>query len=269
MLEVQSTYYESEAMFHGFMNHIMGTRLDILLIHPDSTLADKLWSAIVDELKCLEKMLNRFNPQSEVALLNKHLSVNKTRTSTELWTMLQLCRQYYEQTLHLFDITLKDFSQVNFHDNCLISSNRPNLSFDFGGFAKGYALKKIRKMIVCANVKNAFVNFGNSSIMGIGHHPYGECWKVSFLNPYNQVPLNEFNLKDTTLSTSGSTGQYTGHIINPLTGIYDEQRKASTIVSEDPLDAEVLSTVWMIANEQQREQIGMNFKNIKGTIYTL
>lgn len=154
MLEVQSTYYESESMFHGFMNHIMGTRLDILLLHPDSTLADKLWSAIVDELKCLEKMLDRFNPQSEVALLNKHLSVNKTPISTELWSMLQLCRQYYEQTLHLFDITLKDFSQVNFHSNCFISSNQPDLSFDFGGFAKGYALKnqeddRLRKRKEC------------------------------------------------------------------------------------------------------------------------
>lgn len=83
------------------------------------------------------------------------------------------------------------------------------------------------------------------------------------------MPLSEFDLKDTALSTSGNTRQYTRHIINPLTGIYDEQRKASTIVSEDPLDAEVLSTVWMIANEQQREQINTNFKNIKGTIYTL
>ncbi|MDD3038346.1 FAD:protein FMN transferase [Bacteroides sp.] len=256
-------------MFHGFINHIMGTRFDILLIHTDPTLADKLWSAIVNELECLEKMLNRFNPQSEVALLNKHLSANKTQISPELWSMLQLCRQYYEQTLHLFDITLKDFSQVNFHSDCFISSNHPDLSFDFGGFAKGYALKKIRKMIVCANVKDAFVDFGNSSIIGIGHHPYGDCWKVSFLNPYSQTLLREFDLLNMALSTSGNTRQYTGHIINPLTGIYDEQRKASTIVSEDPLDAEVLSTVWMIANEQQREQISTNFNNIKGTIYTL
>ena len=63
--------------------------------------------------------------------------------------------------------------------------------------------------------------------------------------------------------------QYTGHIINPLTGIYNEQKKVTSILSDNPLDAEILSTVWMIADDQQREQINENFKHIKGTIYTL
>ena len=68
---------------------------------------------------------------------------------------------------------------------------------------------------------------------------------------------------------SGNTEQYTGHIINPLTGIYNEQKKVTSILSDNPLDAEILSTVWMIADDQQREQINENFKHIKGTIYTL
>lgn len=269
MLETQSTYYENESMFHGFICRIMGTRLDLLLIHPDSALVRSLWQAITGKLEQLENMLNRFNPESEVALLNKQLSRNPLQVSEELWTMLLLCRQYYEKTLSLFDITLKDFSQINFHNNRKISSNQQGLSLDFGGFAKGYALKKIKEMITAENIQDAFIDFGNSSIMGIGHHPYGDCWKVSFLNPYDQSPLNEFDLKDIALSTSGNTQQYTGHIINPLTGIFDEQRKASTILSADPLDAEILSTVWMIADEKQREQICRNFKEIQGTIYTL
>ena len=81
--------------------------------------------------------------------------------------------------------------------------------------------------------------------------------------------VDEFCLTDNTLSTSGNTEQYTGHIINPLTGIYNEQKKVTSILSDNPLDAEILSTVWMIADDQQREQINENFKHIKGTIYTL
>ena len=49
----------------------------------------------------------------------------------------------------------------------------------------------------------------------------------------------------------------------------DEQKKVTSILSDNPLDAEILSTVWMIADDQQREQINENFKHIKGTIYTL
>ena len=60
-------------------------------------------------------------------------------------SILQLCSYYYETTSHLFDITLKDFSQIQLHEHSYISFTSPDISLDFGGFAKGYALKKIRK----------------------------------------------------------------------------------------------------------------------------
>ena len=97
----------------------------------------------------------------------------------------------------------------------------------------------------------------------------GRGRKVSFLNPYNQSLLNEFNLQNTALSTSGNTLQYTGHIMNPLTGIFNEQRKASSIISTDPLEAEILSTVWMIANKEQQQLLTENFKDIQATLYDL
>lgn len=257
-------------MLHGAMCPIMGTRFDIILIHPDRTSADRTWQAIADELESLEKMLNRFQPQSEVARVNEQLSLCQTApVSNELWEMLLLCRQYHERTLGLFDITLHDFSSITFHGDHHISSLSPSISLDFGGFAKGYALKKIKEKILKENIKHAFIDFGNSSIIGIGHHPYGNCWKVCFPNPYNQTPLAEYELHDKALSTSGNAPQYTGHIINPFTGVYNERQQASTVLSDDPLDAEVLSTVWMIADERQREEIANNFPDITGTIYTL
>lgn len=257
-------------MFHGSIPHVMGTRFDLLLIYPCCDSAQRLWEAVVCELERLEKLLNRFDPQSEVSQLNNHLSQGKSfQMSEEMATILDLCRQYYERTLHLFDITLKDFSQLQFHNNRHISSDRQDISLDFGGFAKGYALSKIQKMVTAAGIADAFIDFGDSSITGLGHHPYGDCWKVSFLNPYNQSPLNEFNLKDSSLSTSGNTAHYTGHIVHPLTGIRNQERKACTIVSTNPLEAETLSTVWMIADEQQQEQLYQNFDNITGNTYLL
>ena len=63
--------------------------------------------------------------------------------------------------------------------------------------------------------------------------------------------------------------QYTGHIMNPITGLFNEQRKASSILSADPLEAEILSTVWMIVNKEQQLLLTKNFKNIQATIYDL
>lgn len=269
MLRTEIKYYEDESMFHGFIPHVMGTRLDILLIHSNFAQLNDLWAEIANEMERLDKMLNRFSPQSEVSILNKYPPQHPFPISTELGEILRLCQYYYERTLHLFDITLKDFSLIQFHDNQSISFNGSALTLDFGGFAKGYALRKVREILREGNIQNAFIDFGNSSIMGIGRHPYGNCWKVSILNPYTRQTLGEFSLTDNTLSTSGNTQQYIGHIINPLTGTYNKQRKLTSILSNDPLDAEVLSTVWMIADDRQRKQIHAHFKNIQETIYTL
>ena len=261
-------YYDNESMFHGFIPHIMGTRFDILIIHPDVTLLHRIWVTITNELEYLDRILNRFDPKSEVSKINSLHSQNSIPISAELGNILQLCQYYYEHTFHLFDITLKDFSEIQFC-NRHISLPASELTLDFGGFAKGYALQKIRNILQQENLQDAFIDFGNSSILGMGHHPYGNCWKVSFLNPYNQSILKEFNLKDCALSTSGNTLQYNRHIINPLTGIYNGERKASTILSPDPLEAEILSTVWMIADHRQREHIAKHFKDIQATLYDL
>lgn len=269
MLGAENKYYASESMFHGFIPHIMGTRFDILMIHPDTDRTDRVWLTLTHELERLEKMLNRFDGNSEIARLNSQLSPIPICISEELEDILSLCQYYYEKTFHLFDITLKDFSLLKHADKLSIYSTTSPLSLDFGGFAKGYALKKIRHLLLQEDIEHAFIDFGNSSILGMGHHPYGDCWKVSLLNPYTQIPLNEFELRNEALSTSGNTSRYSGHIINPMTGVYNAQRQTATIVAPDPLDAEVLSTVWMIASEAEQKEISQNFNNIKGTLYML
>ena len=57
MLETRCKYYENEAMFHGFIPHIMGTRFDILLIHSDIDRLNTLWADIAYELERLDKIL--------------------------------------------------------------------------------------------------------------------------------------------------------------------------------------------------------------------
>ena len=175
MLETGCKYYKDEAMFHGFIPHIMGTRFDILIIHPDVTLLHRIWVTITNELEYLDRILNRFDPKSEVSKINDLHSQNSIPISAELGNILQLCQYYYEHTFHLFDITLKDFSKIQFC-NRHISLPVSELTLDFGGFAKGYALQKIRNILQQENLQNAFIDFGNSSILGMGHHPYGYSW---------------------------------------------------------------------------------------------
>ena len=147
MLETITKYYDNESMFHGFIPHIMGTRFDMLIIHSSPDRLNHIWSDITNELEGLDKLLNRFDPASEVARLNALQPQAPILISKELENIFQLSQYYYENTLHLFDITLKDFSRIRFHNNQYISFAVSGLSLDFGGFAKGYALKKIKHIL--------------------------------------------------------------------------------------------------------------------------
>ena len=227
-------------MFSGTALDIMGTKFEFLVVGLPERKAYTLWSDVTATLKSLDAVFNRFSPDSEVSKLNA--SKVDIETSDTFKDALNLCETYLILTKKLFDIS---------------RGGREDL--DFGGFAKGFALRKIALLLKAAHVKDAFVNFGNSSILAVGKHPYGDCWKVALTNPYDDEPIREFELRNCSLSTSGNTPEYSGHIINPLTHKADESRSLSTVLAKDPLDAEVLSTVLLIATEEQRREILLNF----------
>ena len=114
-------------------------------------------------------------------------------------------------------------------------------------------------MLRSKEVTCAFVDFGSSSILGIGRHPYGDSWKVGVVDPYTRMQVREISLNDSSMSTSGNAPSYSGHIRDPRTGEVCQGRKLVTVLSDNPLDAEVLSTVLMIATDEEREIIMTNF----------
>ena len=254
-------YYESSLMSHGSLQNIMGTRFDIVIVKKNKAASETVWYKITEELKRLDKMLNRFDPESEITFINLHAYQRPIVPSPELWDILCDCEVYHRKTAGLFDITLKDFSKVVLNKNeQLVSFLLPDLSLDLGAYAKGYALQQIHAILKDAEVEQAFVDFGNSSILAIGHHPYGNSWKVSIENPYRSGEvLGEIDLTDTFLSTSGNVPSYSKHIIRPDSGLYNDERKLVCVMAENPVRAEVLSTTLMIATPEEKEEILKQF----------
>lgn len=264
-------YYDSSIMFHGALQYVMGTRFDAVVIGLDKSKSESVWEKITQELKRLEKIFNRFDPESEISVVNKAAYSKPIIVSPELWSVLNKCRIYNKKTERLFDITLKDYSKVILDEkNLSVTFNEADISLDLGAFAKGYALGKLQDVLLKAGVKQALLDFGNSSILAIGHHPYGDSWKVSLENPYHkETILGEISLNNNSLSTSGNTPAYSEHIVNPHSGKYNDQRKVVCVVTENPEDAEVLSTTLMLANEREKEIILKQFNVERVEIYNL
>lgn len=265
-----TNYYISSCLFHGSFSYIMGTQLDVLLVEPDKSMAEETWQEIVNEVKRLEKMLSRFDAASEVSYINRNAALAPISVSEELWEILQDCRQYFNFTAGYFDITLAGFNQVALREeDKSVTFTSPALYIDLGGYGKGYALLKIQQIINRRGIKKAFVNFGNSSVLGVGTHPHGSYWPVGIENPFTKQLVATVQLCNNSLSTSGNTPMHLQHIKNPFTGKYVEGRKMVSIVAPNPVDAEVLTTALMIAEDKEVSELMKHFDINEKHIYIL
>lgn len=265
-METETGYYDNEAMFYGGVPYIMGTRFEFVTTGLKRYLAEKLFRDVCSCLDRLDKMLNRFDAASEVSALNTGRAYTGLEISSSLWNVLVSCEDYYRKTRGMFDVTINGFSRVSLSGG-RVSVSEDDVAFDFGGFAKGYALENIKGILLRGGVENAFVDFGGSSILAIGRHPYGDCWKVSLAEPFSRKPLYEFKLRDEALSVSGNSVGYIGHIINPLSGEKNCKRMVCAVVSGNPVEAEVLSTTVMASDGRLDEDIMQNFGDVEIKVF--
>lgn len=264
-----SRYYESSKLFHGCLPEVMGTQLDILFIGLSSEEATYVWEKIIWEVRRLYAMLNKFDLSSELSKINKNAYASPVSVSTELLKILVDCKSYHEKTKGYFDITLSDFNDVRLDSTySVVGFSRPDITIDVGGYGKGYALEKIRSLFSMYQITQAFVNFGNSSILALGAHPQGGYWPIGIAHPYFlEESLDSFQLNNMTLSVSGNSEQRSNHIFNPFTNLPFRGEKIVSVVAPNAIEAEVLSTTLLVCEEDDITDIISCFEIESYTFY--
>ena len=245
-------FYPSSGLYHVSLRHLMGTRLDALLLGSDPTHLESVWATIETELRRMEKMLNRFDPESEIAQVNAQATFTAVRLSDELWDILQDCRQYHARTAGYFDVALSHFNQLIWMEaSQSILFNKYGMRLDFGGYAKGYAMRCVRKHLIEEGVQCALINFGDSAVLAVGTHPHGDCWPVGIAYAQPHETQTTIQLRDNALSVSGNTPAHVPHIVNPKNRQWITSGTKVAVVADDPLDAEVLTTAWIASGEEE------------------
>lgn len=246
-----SNYYPSSGLFHVSIPLLMGTRLDALLFGDERKQLESVWNGAEKELRSLEKMLNRFDPESEVSKVNNSAQFSEVVLSDELWNILQDCRRYNADTDGYFDVTYQDFDKIVFMvDSQSILFEKYGMKLDFGAYAKGYALRCIHNLLEAADMLRALVSFGNSAVLALGAHPYGDSWPVGIEDPSDGSTLSTIQLFDTSMSVSGNTPSHRTHIINPKTSEFVSGNRMVAVVADDPVDADVLTTAWIASGNE-------------------
>jgi FAD:protein FMN transferase len=284
-------------MLKVFHNDIfaMGTRMSVVIPGIDEGKGEQIFSLISNEVNRLEEKLSYFKERSEISTINKYGARHPVPVTREVFDILHICQQYAERTNGAFDITLRPLYRYwqehengreetitdilkkvgikKIHLNSETSSvglENEWVEIDLGGFGKGYALEKIMEMLRRFSIPDAFISFGESSLLTLGRQPGGHCWKVGindYLNPGNA--LYTFSINDGAVSTSSNfTVRDDGslhkriNVINPNTGYPADEFSVISVAAPSPLEAEILSTAFVTMSVNQIQEAKHSFENI-------
>lgn len=251
--------------------YAMHTRMEIVLPRLEEQMAQSVVRDVEQRVSELERLMNRFDNASPLAMVNAVAATQAVEIDEELFMALELCEVFRRGTGGYFDVAAAEQPRSGAaylldgksHTIRLASAD---VMIDLGGFAKGFALEQVCRMLRESGVESGVVNFGNSSIAALGHHPYGEWWPIGVANrKCAGAVAGEFRLCDSALSVSGraESGEY--HILNPHTGLRVAGEELVAVEGRSALVAEVLSTALYAAPHNQRAEIMGQYEGYRAT----
>jgi thiamine biosynthesis lipoprotein len=274
----------ASAEWHHEEQHLMGTAVTVELWSTDNTAAHKLTDAVFAEFQRLDLMMNPWNPDSELARINRDAAQRPVTTTPEIVEVVQRALHYSQLSSGAFDISFASIGQhydyregklpvaqqielerenIDYRAIALsaksgeIRFNKAGLQIDLGGIAKGYAVDRGIKILADAGITSAVVSAGGDSrILGnsgdrprtVGiRHPRKEGEYVAL------IPL-----EDTAISTSGDyerffivDGVRHHHILDPKTGESARDVQSVSILSPMAIDSDALSTATFVLGIEQ------------------
>jgi thiamine biosynthesis lipoprotein len=215
---------------------------------------------------------------SDVCRINETAGVRPVRVDKDVFTMLEMSRNYHDLTHGAFDVTigplmsLWGFGGKNPHvpgdreikaalvfvNNAQLLLNtkdqtvfleKKGMILDLGAVAKGYATEKAVQILKKNGIKKALIDAGGN-IRVIGENVGNTPWRIGIKNPGSSGDiLAVLSLSDTAAVTSGdyyrffeSKGRRWNHILDPGTGYPATANKSVTVVAKNAALADVLST---------------------------
>lgn len=260
-----------------------------------------LLDACFDKCKLYESMFSATLEGSEIWNLN-HANGEPVRVSDETLSLIQSGIYYSQLSNGSFDITIAPLSSLwNFSSSthkvpapteleaCLPSVNYENIeirdheirlnnqaSIDLGGIAKGYIGDQLKSFLEEQGVKKALINLGGN-IVTLGSGPNQEEWNIGIQRPFeNGEIMTSVSVQDLSVVSSGvyqryfeENGAFYHHILNPKTGYpFDTDLLSATILSQQSVDGDALSTICMTLGLEKSLAFLQNFESVRAVFIT-
>jgi thiamine biosynthesis lipoprotein len=276
---------EAEQSVSG-VSFAMDTVVSIRILTSDERTGRALLKEAFDEVERIEKLMNAEDSASEIYALNA-ASGKWVEVSPEVLHLLRRSKEYGDLTGGAFDVTIKPlvdfwmqevkrrgtmpsgdetsaFRKTVSYERILI--DEPNgramlewegMALTLGGIAKGYAIDRVCDMLKERGVESALVEIGGEM------HGFGpRIWRIGVADPRSEGrSLGVIPLRNASVATSGDYRRYhllgnerIHHILDPRTARPASGLMSVTVVTDDSLSADALSTgVFVLGAEQGLE----------------
>jgi len=243
----------------------MYSRFELFIPMEESAKLESLFQEILDKTEQIEQQISKFIPGSQTSRINSGVGLNPVKVNSFFFNLTEQCLSFSTLTGGYFSICMGEhplnegFGITLNKENQCITFNNPGTNLDFGAVGKGIAVEQAVELLKSNGINHALINFGDSSVYGLGSHPHGDCWPVTVTNGSHS---QTFSLKNNALSSSGLhtvDDKLVPHIFNPETGQLVSKTEKVVVISSSPVIAEILSTAIYAAPASARDRIRMNF----------
>ena len=253
---------------------LMGTSVMVELWHMDSESSETIADEVFREISRIENLMSPYLPDSGLSRINQNAYSLSVKPDVELFGIIEQALFFSVKTQGAFDISFASVGhRFNYREgkkpsameieklsalidyrlikldrrNKTIRFRRSGVKLDLGGIAKGYAVDKAIELLRQWGIQYAIVTAGGDSrILG---DRKGRPWMVGIKNPRADNVLISLPLENAAVSTSGDyerffekDGVRYHHIINPKTGHSADSLRSVTIIGDDAMTTDALST---------------------------
>ena len=231
----------------------MTTTFEVIVAGQEREYARQASAAAFREIDRIEKLLNKFDPGSDVGQINLLKPGESVRVGIETLECMEKAIWAHGVSGGLFDPTVGTGFQG-------LEVDRGNFSIgwkkvgkgelDLGGIGKGFAIDKAAEILADWDVVEAVINGGTSTALALGKE-----WELGVGGPWGEkVGFTSVKLRDQALSGSG-TEVKGAHIINPETGCPAQRHLAAWAIHPSAAASDALSTAFMMMETKKIEQL--------------
>lgn len=269
---------------------VMGTYLSVTIYDRDvpPERANALIDSTFREMQRIEQLMTDYSDTSEVGKINTRAGKDSVEVSEELIRLLGISQSYSEKSNGAFDATVGpivkawDFLSaepevpsnyeiralrqlVGYKNLSLVGTkaflHERGMRLDLGGIAKGYAVDRSIEILKRNGITSAIVDLGgNLGVWWKGTHALdSSVAEILIRHPRKEGKFfGAFNVGTAGVSTSGdyqrcffNNGRRYHHIINPATGYPANDVVSVTIVADNAMNADALSTLVFVLGREK------------------